>query len=227
MWTWDQTIVPVIDSGSYVFMSIRSCSSSSPDVKRSSHNAKFDKLGDISVIMTIWCHGVSEYLLKLLTHYWPFVRGIHQSFYKGPVMCTLDDFFAVSLKSGWLTVELSITGNSMTLIWQHCNGHWLSWWRHEMETSSMLVALCAGNSPVTMVNSPHKGYWCWALMFSLICAWINGWVNNREAGDLRCNRAHYDITVIELDCACAIWCTHFVPWVCTMTQFLRPDLACV
>ena len=33
------------------------------------------------------------------------------------------------------------------------------------------------------VNSPHKGQWCRALMFSLICAWINGWVNNREAGD--------------------------------------------
>ena len=34
------------------------------------------------------------------------------------------------------------------------------------------------------------------LMFSLICAWINGWVNNREAGDLRRHRAHYDITVM-------------------------------
>ena len=35
------------------------------------------------------------------------------------------------------------------------------------------------------VNSPHKGHWRGALMFSLICAWINGSVNNREAGDLR------------------------------------------
>ena len=33
------------------------------------------------------------------------------------------------------------------------------------------------------VNYPHKGQWCWVLMFSLIYAWINGWVNNREAGD--------------------------------------------
>ena len=29
-----------------------------------------------------------------------------------------------------------------------------------------------------------------ALMFSLICAWINGWVNNREAGDLRRHRSY-------------------------------------
>ena len=46
------------------------------------------------------------------------------------------------------------------------------------------------------VNSPHKGQWRRALMFSLICAWINGWVSNREAGDLRRHRTHYDATVI-------------------------------
>ena len=46
------------------------------------------------------------------------------------------------------------------------------------------------------VNSPHKGQWRGALMFSLICAGINGWVNNREAGDLRHHRAHYDVTVM-------------------------------
>ena len=46
------------------------------------------------------------------------------------------------------------------------------------------------------VNSPHKGQWCWALMFSFICAGINGWVNNREADDLRRHHAHYDVTVM-------------------------------
>ena len=48
------------------------------------------------------------------------------------------------------------------------------------------------------VNSPHKGQWHGALMFSLICAWINGWVNTREAGDLRRHRAHDVVTVIRL-----------------------------
>ena len=47
------------------------------------------------------------------------------------------------------------------------------------------------------VNSPHKGQWRGALMFSLICAWINDWVNNREAGDLRRHRVHYDVTVMN------------------------------
>ena len=69
-----------------------------------------------------------------------------------------------------------------------------SWWRHQMETFSALLALCAGNSPVS-VNSPHKGHWRGALVFSFICAWINDWVNNREAGDLRRHRGHYDVNV--------------------------------
>ena len=43
------------------------------------------------------------------------------------------------------------------------------------------------------VNSPHKGQWRGALIFSLICAWIDAWVNNRGAGDLRHHRAHYDV----------------------------------
>ena len=43
---------------------------------------------------------------------------------------------------------------------------------------------------------PHKGQWRRALMFSLICVWINDWVNNREAGDLRRYRVHYDVTVM-------------------------------
>ena len=46
------------------------------------------------------------------------------------------------------------------------------------------------------VNSPHKGQWRGALMFSLICAWTNPWVNNRDSGDLRRHCAHYDVAVI-------------------------------
>ena len=48
----------------------------------------------------------------------------------------------------------------------------------------------------SLVNSPHKGQWRGALMFSLICAWINAWINNCGAGDLRRHRANYDVTVM-------------------------------
>ena len=44
----------------------------------------------------------------------------------------------------------------------------------------------------------YKGQWRGALMFSFICAWMNGWVNNREAGDLRRHRVHYDFIVIRI-----------------------------
>ena len=48
------------------------------------------------------------------------------------------------------------------------------------------------------VNSPHKGQWRRALMFYLICARINGWINNREAGGLGRHCAHYDVIVNEI-----------------------------
>ena len=46
------------------------------------------------------------------------------------------------------------------------------------------------------VNSPRKGQWRGAVMFSLICALNKGWVNNREGGDFRRHRAHYDVNVM-------------------------------
>ena len=72
------------------------------------------------------------------------------------------------------------------------------------------------------VDSPHKGQWRGILLFSLICAWTNGWANNIYAGDLRRHRAHYDINVMEpqrnkarqnrvhilRDVLCFIYCKH-------------------
>ena len=48
------------------------------------------------------------------------------------------------------------------------------------------------------VNSPHKGQWRGALIFSLVCTWINSWVNNAEAGDLRRIQAHCDVSVMVI-----------------------------
>ena len=57
------------------------------------------------------------------------------------------------------------------------------------------------------VNSPQKGQWRGALMLILICTRINGWVNNREAGDLRRYRAHYDVIVMTYGLR-HVWPTH-------------------
>ena len=55
------------------------------------------------------------------------------------------------------------------------------------------------------VNSPHKGQWRGTLMFSLICARINGWVSNGEAGVLRRHRGDYDVIVMQVGHTLAPW----------------------
>ena len=68
-----------------------------------------------------------------------------------------------------------------------------SWWLHQMETFYWPFVWGIHQSPL---DSPHKGQWCGGLMFYLICAWTNSWANNWGAGDLRCNLAHYEVTVM-------------------------------
>ena len=114
--------------------------------------------------------------------------------------------------------------HGLTLSWKHTFTIWpfyhTPWWRHQMETFSALLAICAGNSPVP-VNSPHKGQWRGVFMFSLICARINGCVNNCEAGDLRLHRVHFDVIIMLLASSITRYCTcHFAintsrkkPWV--------------
>ena len=92
--------------------------------------------------------------------------------------------------SCWILGKLSLN----KILQKHSNGK--PWWRHQMESFSTLLALCAGNSLVS-VNSPHKGQSRGALMFSLICSWINDWVNNREAGEMRRHPGHYDVNVMH------------------------------
>ena len=72
------------------------------------------------------------------------------------------------------------------------------------------------------VKSPRKGQWRGALMFSLICVWINGWVNNREAGDWRRNRVHYDVTVMRIGaCRLAAFARARIPVPCQVVMFLQ------
>ena len=65
-------------------------------------------------------------------------------------------------------------------------------WKHLLRYWSFVRGIY--RSPV---DSPHKGQWRGAFMFSLICAWTNGWANNRDAGDSRRHLAHHDVTVMK------------------------------
>ena len=64
-----------------------------------------------------------------------------------------------------------------------------------METLSVLLVICAGNFPVPG-EFPTKMPVTQSFDFSLICVWINGWVNNCEAGDLRRYHTHYGVIVM-------------------------------
>ena len=91
-------------------------------------------------------------------------------------------------------------GIDMFLIWKkdrHRDHKGSPWWRHQMETFSVLLAIYAGNSPVGG-EFPARRPVTRSLMFSLIYVWINGWVNSREAGDLGRYHAHYDVIVMSL-----------------------------
>ena len=65
--------------------------------------------------------------------------------------------------------------------WKHLPRHW---------------PFIRGIHPWPVDSSHCKGQWRRPLIFSLICVWTNGWVNNRDAGDLRRRCAHYDVTVM-------------------------------
>ena len=102
-----------------------------------------------------------------------------------PVMRSLDVFFDLHLNK-----RLSKQSRRWWFetpsrsLWRHCNvwglSERLSYWELIENISRKFT---------------YNGQWCRVAMFSLIYTWTNGWLNNRDAGDLRCHHAHYDITV--------------------------------
>ena len=112
---------------------------------------------------------------------------------------------------GWRSTNWGGTGRdvnqqqmtTLTAIWMtrlvtvRCATDKIPWWRHQMENIPRYWPFVRGINRLP-VNSPHKGQWRGALVLSLICVWINGRVNNREAVDLRRYRVHYDVIVMPL-----------------------------
>ena len=128
--------------------------------------------------------------------------GIHWSMVNsplnGPVIQSFNAPFIVSPPKAVERSICSVTRDSMALSWRQCYDPLNSRshddvikWKHFSRYWPFVWGI--HRSPV---NSPHKGQWRGTLMFSLICAWINGWVNNGDAGDWRRHRAHHDVTVM-------------------------------
>ena len=67
-----------------------------------------------------------------------------------------------------------------------------------METFSALLALCAENSLVAVEFPSQRPLTLSFDVCFFICAWTYGWLNNRDAGDLKRHRAHYDVTIMRI-----------------------------
>ena len=147
---------------------------------------------------------------KHFPYYWPFVR--ESMAVKGWIpltkypQCRRWSFFDVS----W-TKLLNEQSNCIwfsKMPWNSCGFtiiHYISMhrgWSLYMPLATDWLMMTSSNGNIFRVTgpwlgestghrSPYKGQWCGALMYSLICAWTNGWVNNRDAGDLRGYRVHH------------------------------------
>ena len=103
------------------------------------------------------------------------------------------------------------------------------WWCHQMETFSALLALCVGNSPVAgEFPSERPVMLSFDVYFDLRLNKRLS-VDNREAGDLRRHRAHYDVTV--KNCLC-IWSSARLENACgelrpTKLPFINSGTPCV
>ena len=109
-------------------------------------------------------------------------------------------WYVILWKLQWVHVHVNVTTSQTTwnstlffqqnyLMWNHDD---VIKWKHFPRNWPFVREI--HRSPV---NFPHKGQWRGALMFSLMYAWINDWVNNREAGDLRLQHGHYDVIVMS------------------------------
>ena len=73
-------------------------------------------------------------------------------------------------------------------------------WKH-FRVTGPLCGEFTGPRWIPRTKASNAELW----FFSLICVWINSWVNNREADDLRRNPAHYDVIVMVWPSLCWNW----------------------
>ena len=142
-------------------------------------------------------HDYARFEFEHFPRYWPFVRGIHRlpvnSSQKGKWRGALTFSLICALNK-----RLSKQSWGWWFFSKRLNNWHASYGRTRLRkiwiwTFSALLALRAGNSPVTGEFLSERQVTRNFDVFFLSAPWINGWVNNREAGDLRRHSAHYDV----------------------------------
>ena len=151
-------------------------------------------------------------------HYWPIVKGIYRRPMDFPhngqygncghvtTLLSLTQFLTFVLKFGFEPRLFLLVGRDFGLQFRDlialcCRGmpqvpRLAECLQVMMTSSNGNIFRATGPMYRSPVNSPHKGQWHEALIFFSSAPWINGWINNREAGDLRRHRAHYYVVVM-------------------------------
>ena len=101
---------------------------------------------------------------------------------------------------------------------------WTSWKRHDdvikwkhFRVNGPLCREFTGHRWVPLTKASDAELWC----FLWYVPWINGLVNNREAGNLRAHRAHYDVIVMLRYVCHSMW-NHWgrVTQICVSKQLI-------
>ena len=151
------------------------------------------------------------------------------------MQCNVSSIFSKVVKAKFQT-DLYFLKNVMIHVGLEISDWWQKLGASMMAASNENISRVTGPLywDFTGHPPPHKGQWRIALMFSLICAWLNGWLSNRNAGDLRRHRAYYDVTVMSTHEANFItgdiwWNAFFNPvsflYVLPKTIYLLPSIS--
>ena len=130
---------------------------------------------------------------KLRSHCLKFLRHVAITLViQGPGVCLVDGNpygGSLGLGSAWLRISETIPGHEDVIKWKHFPRYWPF-----VRGIHRVTGEFPTQRPVTR-----------SFDVSLICTWtqktvpevINVWVNNRETGDLKRHRAHYDVIVMQ------------------------------
>ena len=125
------------------------------------------------------------------------LRTLHIKLFIG-MYCTMKHVFILMVISSWYNSPRS--HDSFLMLYIHVIHHHKSHISSKQDKYAKQHWLALHEDVIKWKPSLVTGLWRGALMFSLISAWTNGWVNNRNAGGLRRYRAHYDVIVMWYWC---------------------------
>ena len=154
---------------------------------------------------------------KHFPRYWHFVWGIHRWPVNSPHKGQWYGALMFSLICAWINDWVGWRFETPSRpSWRHCSDHPLCSDLKALTTEStylatnpehILISSSCGDRWIPLKKASDAELW----LFSLIWAWTNGWVNNRDNGDARRHRAHYDVTVMAIRYTHLCGCVDFIP----------------